>query len=96
MKHSITLILFFSFKFHFLGQPADDAEATTGDTGTAPRCSTPAANSASDSAPAAPAAAPQAASMVTAPHLHLLSLLRLRVILWLPQYKVLISQTLLN
>ena len=68
MKYSITLILFFSFiNFSLLGQPADDAEATAGDTGTAPAASTPAANSASDSAPAAPAAAPQAASMVTAP-----------------------------
>ena len=46
-----------------MGQPADDAETTTGDAGTAPAASTPAANSASDSAPAAP----QAASMVTAP-----------------------------
>ena len=68
MKFSITLILFFSFiNFSLTGQPADDAEATAGDSGTAPAASTPAANSASDSAPAAPAAAPQAASMVTAP-----------------------------
>ena len=68
MKYCITLILFFSFiNFSLLGQPADDAEATAGDTGAAPAASTPAANSASDSAPAAPAAAPQAASMVTAP-----------------------------
>ena len=80
MKFSITLVLFFSFiNFSLLGQPADDAEATTGDiTGTARFCYQllvflPPTEVLVLHHPirlqisAAPAVAPQAASMVTAP-----------------------------